>query len=56
MLDLWQCYVDNDVKARDHCHITGKYRGPAHRDCIISILTLNHKIPVFYHNLKKWML
>ena len=56
MLDLWQCYVDNDVKARDHCHITGKYRGPAHRDCIISILTLNHKIPVFYHNLTKWML
>ena len=38
----WICdndYVDNDVKARDHCHVTGKYRGPAHRDCIISILT-----------------
>ena len=24
-------YVDGDVKVRDHCHITGKYRGSAHR-------------------------
>ena len=25
----WICdnvYIDNDVKVRDHCHITGKYR------------------------------
>ena len=32
----WICdndYIDNDVKVRDHCHITGKYRGSAHRDC-----------------------
>ena len=32
----WTCennYVDNDVKVRDHCHITGKYRDSAHRDC-----------------------
>ena len=20
-------YIDNEVKVRDHCHITGKYRG-----------------------------
>ena len=29
----WICnndYVDNDVKVRDYCHITGKYRGSAH--------------------------
>ena len=40
----WICYddyVDNDVKVRDHCHITGKYRGSAHRDCSIN-LNLNH--------------
>ena len=27
----------NDVKVRDHCHITGKYRGSAHRDCNVNI-------------------
>ena len=52
----WVCdndYVDSDVK--DHCHITGKYRGPAHRDCNIN-LKLNHKIPVVFHNLKNMIL
>ena len=47
----WICgndCVDNDVKVRDHCHITGKYRGSAHR--------LNHKILVVFHNLKKIMI
>ena len=23
-------YVDSDVKVKDHCHITGKYRSSAH--------------------------
>ena len=35
----WICdnsYVDNDVKVRDHCHITGKYRGCAYRGCNIN--------------------
>ena len=46
-------YVDNDVKVRDHCHITGKYRRSAHRDCNINV-KLNHKIPVVFHNLKNY--
>ena len=36
----WTCdndYVDNDVKVRDHCHITGKYRDSAHRDFNINL-------------------
>ena len=45
-------YIDNDVKIRDHSHITGKYRGSVHRDCNIN-LKLNHKIPVIFDNLKK---
>ena len=52
----WICdndYIDNDVKVRDHCHITGKYRGSAHRDCNINV-ELNHKIPVLFHNLKNY--
>ena len=44
-------YVDNDVKVRDHRHITGKYRGLAHRGCIINV-KVNPKIPVVFHNLK----
>ena len=51
----WICdndYIDNDVKVRDHCHITEKYRESVHRDWNIN-LKLNHKIPVMLHNLKK---
>ena len=46
-------YIGNDVKVRDHCHVTGKYRGSAHRDCNINV-KLNHKIPVVFHNLKNY--
>ena len=41
----WICdntYVKDGVKVRDHCHITGKYRGSAHKDCNIKV-NLNHK-------------
>ena len=50
----WICdndYINTDVKVRDHCNITGKYRGSAHRDCNITF-KLNQKIPVIFHNLK----
>ena len=52
----WICdndCIDTDVKVRDHCHITQKYRGSAHRDCNIN-LKLNQKIPIVFHNLKKY--
>ena len=43
-----------DDKVRDHCHITGKYRGAAHRNCNLewAISAENLKIPVVFHNLK----
>ena len=50
----WICeydYVDNDVKERDHCHITGKYRDSTHKDCNINV-KLNHKISAVLGNLK----
>ena len=34
-------------------HITGKYRGLAHRDCNIKV-KLNHKIPILFNNLKSY--
>ena len=43
-----------DVKVRDHCHITGKYRGSEHRNCNIN-LKLNHKTPVVFHNIKHYV-
>ena len=52
----WICdndYFDTDVKLRDHCHIIGKYRDSAHRDCNIN-LKLNHNIPIVFHNLKNY--
>ena len=47
-------YVEKDVRVRDHCHITGKYRGPAHQDCSLKLLIdpKNYKLPVMFHNLQ----
>ena len=46
-------YVDDDVKIRHHYDITRKFRYAAHRDFIIKV-KLNHKIPIVFHNLKKY--
>ena len=50
----WICkkLIDNHVeKVRDHCHVTGKFRGAGHRNCIIYFL-LTKKVPVIFHNLR----
>ena len=44
-------YNKKDVKVRDHCHVTGKYRGSAHKDCNLNF-ALTGKIPVIFHNLR----
>jgi len=53
-----QCHVcekpfaSDDTRVRDHCHLTGRYRGPAHSNC-----NLNYKdsyyIPIVFHNFIK---
>ena len=47
-------YTDKDVRVRDHCHITGKFRGSAHQECNLKlrIKPENIKIPVIFHNLR----
>ena len=47
-------FVDGDVKVRDHCHFTGRYRGCAHQDCNLQFAMRFYKIPVFLHNLKNY--
>ena len=50
----WICdklFDIGDDKVRDHCHITGKYRGAAQWSCDIN-LKLVQKIPVIFHNLR----
>ena len=42
----------NDNKVRDHCHITGKYRGAAAHYCCNINFKVSKKVFVIYHNLK----
>ena len=52
--NCWICQklIDNDdEKVRDHCHVTGKFRGAAQWDCNINF-QLTKKVPVIIHNLK----
>ena len=49
-----QQYTDKDIRVRDHCHITGKFRGSAHQDCNLKLQIKPEtiKIPVIFHNLR----
>ena len=49
--DCWICgkELGND-RVRDHCHFTGRYRGPAHNNCNLKYRKPNN-ISVFFHNL-----
>ena len=42
-------FTDDDIKHRDHCHFTGKYRGAAHQGCNVNYKD-SHLIPVVFHN------
>ena len=48
------CYIckkdfNNDMKVRDHCHFTGKYRGATHNTCNLRY-KIPKNIPVIFHN------
>ena len=50
--NYWICkkLIDNDEdKVRNHCHVTGKFRGATHKSCNLnSKVTKN--VPVIFHN------
>ena len=52
-IDRCHIYTDKDVHVRDHCHITGKFRGTAHQECNLKlrIKPEDIKIPIIFHNL-----
>ena len=50
----WICdklFNPGGEKVRDHCHISGKFRGAAHFSCNTNV-ELSKKIPVIFHNLR----
>ena len=49
--DCWICgeSLEND-RVRDHCHFTGRYRGPAHNSCNLKYRKPK-SVSVFFHNL-----
>ena len=52
--DCWICnekIIKNKDKVRDHCHITGEYRGPAHSQCNLK-LKISRTLPIIFHNLE----
>ena len=49
--DCWICgeSLGND-RVRDHCHFTGRYRGPAHNSCNLKYRKPK-SVSIFFHNL-----
>ena len=50
----WICdklFDAENNKVKDHCNITGKYRGSAHWSCNVN-LKLNRKVSVIFNNLR----
>ena len=47
-------YIDKDVHVRDHCHITGKFRGSAHQEFNLKLRVKPEdiKILIIFHNLR----
>ena len=43
-------FKEDNPKVRDHCHYTGRYRGPTHMKCNLQYKIPSY-IPIVLHNL-----
>ena len=47
-------FIETD-KVRDHCHLTGKYRGPAHNECNLQVKQKDSNfITIGFHNFSNY--
>ena len=37
-------FTENDVKVRDHCHLSGNFKGSAHQECNLNYQISNSNI------------
>ena len=52
--NCWICkkFINNDEgKVRDHCQVTGLFKGGAHESCNLNF-QLTKNVPVIFHNLR----
>ena len=50
----WICKQElNADKVRNHCHVTGKFRGAAHNKCNLE-LRIPRKLPIIFHSLQEY--
>src|SRR5258708_36755832 len=47
--NYFDCTKNND-KNWDHCHITGKFRGAACKDCNFKMQLSRRSLPIYFHN------
>ena len=47
-------FSDKIKKVRDHCHISGQYRGPLCSECNLRLQLKRQVLPVIFHNLKNY--
>ena len=49
---ICKTFINNDEETvRDHFHVTGKFRGAAHRNCNVNF-QLTEKVSVIFYNLR----
>ena len=46
----FKLFKEDNPKMRDHCHYTGRYRGPTHTKCNLQYKIPSY-IPIMFHNL-----